>query len=309
MCGSPCHSSHPACLAVIPVTTRLGDMPDTMANSPVRTASHPDASSGLRPDRFDRDGQDQLVDVHDLQATLPGIRRLRAWAHDALGTRPGESAVDIGSGTGSEVLTFAGRVGPTGTAVGVEPDPHLLAAAERRAAQAGSTATFVTGDAYGLPFASDTFDVALCERVFQHLTAPARAAGEIARVLRPGGRVVVMDSDWGTAVVHPGDRHVVHEVVETMIARTTNPFAGRRLAGQLARAGLVVDDIGSHALVQDSSVGPGALVARVAEMAVARGSITEPQRARLIADLEAGASDGDIHLSVTIFAVLAHKPF
>lgn len=283
-------------------------MPDTMANSSVRTASQPDAGAGLRPDRFDRDGQDQLVDVNDLQAALPGIRRLRAWAHDALATRPGESAVDIGSGTGSEVLTFADRVGPTGTALGVEPDPELLFAAERRAAQVGSGATFVSGDAYGLPVGSESFDVALCERVFQHLTAPARAAGEIARVLRPGGRVVVMDSDWGTAIVHPGDRHVVHEVIETMIAGTTNPFAGRRLAGQLTAAGLVVDDIASHALIQDGGIGAGALVARVADRAVARGSISKAQRAQLLADLEAGAASGDIHLSVTIFAVLAHKP-
>ncbi|MBL1073465.1 methyltransferase domain-containing protein [Nocardia sp. 2] len=268
----------------------------------------PGIESGSRPDRFDRDGQDQLVDVHDLQAALPGIRRLRTWAHDALATQPGEYAVDIGSGTGSEVLTFAGLVGPTGDAVGVEPDPHLLASAQRRAEQAGSTARFVSGDAYGLPFGTDTFDVALCERVFQHLTAPARAAGEIARVLKPGGRVVVMDSDWGTAIVHPGDRHVVHEVIDTMIAGTTNPFAGRRLAGQLTKAGLVVDDIGSHALIQDGSVGAGALVARIADMAVARGSITERQREQLLIDLEDGARSGDIHLSVTIFAVLAHKP-
>ncbi|MFC9994707.1 methyltransferase domain-containing protein [Nocardia sp. NPDC127526] len=283
-------------------------MPDTMAISSVGTAPHPGAGSGLRPDRFDRDGQDQLVDVQDLQAALPGIKRLRNWAHEALALQPGESAVDIGSGSGSEVMAFAELVGPTGTAMGVEPDPHLLAAAERRAAQAGSTAKFVTGDAYGLPFGSDSFDAALCERVFQHLTAPARAVGEIARVLKPGGRVVLTDSDWGTAIVHPGDRSVVHEVIETMIAGTTNPFAGRKLAGQLTAAGLVVDDIGSHALIQDGSVGAGALVARIADRAVARHAITEKQRDQLLADLEAGARTGDIHLSVTIFAVLAHKP-
>ncbi|MGX1811602.1 methyltransferase domain-containing protein [Nocardia sp. NPDC055321] len=278
-----------------------------MAVSTAGAAPHDGGGSGLRPDRFDREGQDQLVDVHDLQAALPGIRRLRNWAHDALAARAGESAVDIGSGTGSEVIRFAEAVGATGTAVGVEPDPQLLTAAERRAAQSGSTATFVSGDAYGLPFGSDSFDVALCERVFQHLTSPARAVGEIARVLKPGGRVVVMDSDWGTAIVHPGDRQVVGKVIETMIAGTTNPFAGRRLAGQLSAAGLVVDDIGSHALIQDGGIGAGALVARIADMSVARGSITQEQRDQLIADLEAGAKSGDIHLSVTIFAVLAHK--
>ncbi|MBH0779088.1 methyltransferase domain-containing protein [Nocardia sp. NEAU-351] len=261
-----------------------------------------------RPDRFDSAGQDQLVDVRDLNAALPGIRGLRAWAHHALALRSGESAVDIGSGTGSEVLNFAETVGPTGSAVGVEPDPNLLASAERRAAEADSAAKFHSGDAYGIPFGANTFDALLCERVFQHLTAPARAANEIARVLRPGGRAVVVDVDWGTAIMHPGDLTVVHQIIETLAAATTNPRSGRRIPGLLTKAGLVVDDIGSHALVQDRGVGAGALVTRISAMAVARGAITEAQRDKLLADLGRGAETGDIHLSVTMFAVLAHKP-
>ncbi|RJO77993.1 methyltransferase domain-containing protein [Nocardia panacis] len=268
----------------------------------------PQTTYGLRPDRFDSAGQDQLVDVRDLQAALPGIRRLRTWAHEALALRPGESAVDIGSGTGSEVIAFADAVGPTGSAVGVEPDPNLLASAERRATQLDSTARFHTGDAYGLPFGPESFDAALCERVFQHLTAPARAANEIARVLRPGGRAVVVDVDWGTAIVHPGDRSVVREVIDTLITATTNPFSGRRLPGLLTAAGLVVDDIGSHALVQNHGAGAGSLVTRIADLAVARGAVSATQRDHLLAELARGAATGDIHLSVTMFAVLAHKP-
>lgn len=265
-------------------------------------------SYGLRPDRFDSAGQDQLVDVRDLQAALPGIQRLRTWAHQALAVRPGERAVDIGSGTGSEVFAFARAVGPTGEAVGVEPDPNLLAAAERRAGEQGVSAKFHSGDAYGIPFGGDYFDAALSERVFQHLTAPARAASEIARVLRPGGRTVVMDVDWDTAIIHPGDRRVVRQVVETLISATTNPLSGRRLPGLLTQAGLVIDEIGSHALIQDRAVGPGSLVDRISAMAVARGAISEKKRDELLAGLERGARTGDIHLSVTMFAVLAHKP-
>ncbi|MFC4124188.1 methyltransferase domain-containing protein [Nocardia rhizosphaerae] len=260
-----------------------------------------------RPARFDQAGKDQLIDAHDLEVTQPGMRRLRAWSHEVLGLRPGERALDVGSGTGSEVFVFADAVGPTGAAVGVEPDPELLASAQRRATERGSSASFTSGDAYGLPFGNDAFDAVLCERVFQHLTAPARAAAEIARVLRPGGRAVVVDSDWATSIVHPGDRRVAGAVIDTLISSTTNPLAGRAIAGQLSAAGLVVDEVGSHALVQDSSVGAGALVSRIADLAVLRGVITAAERDRLIADLRAGAERGDIHVSVTMFAVLAHK--
>ncbi|MFE3542278.1 methyltransferase domain-containing protein [Nocardia sp. NPDC059177] len=260
-----------------------------------------------RPDRFDQAGKDQLIDAHDLEVTQPGMRSLRAWSHDALALRPGERALDIGSGTGSEVFAFADAVGPTGVAVGVEPDPQLLASAERRATEYASNASFASGDAYGLPFGHDSFDAVLCERAFQHLTAPARAAAEIARVLRPGGRAVVVDSDWATAIVHPGDPRVVRSVIDTLISSTTNPHSGRRLSGLLSGAGLVVDEVGSQALVQDPTVGAGALVSRIADLAVLRGTITAADRDQLVADLQAGADRGDIHISVTLFGVLAHK--
>jgi len=269
---------------------------------------HSPTLPSLRPDRFDSAGQNQLVDIRDLQALLPGLERLRQWAHDALALRAGESALDIGSGTGSEVIAFADAVGSAGTALGVEPDPHLLASSQRRAKEAGSPAQFVPGDAYGLPFGADIFDAVLCERAFQHLTAPQRAATEIARVLRPGGRAVVVDADWGTALIHPGDHAVVRSVIDTLITNTTNPFSGRRIPGLLSKAGLVVDEVGSHALVQERTVGAGTLVAKIATLAAARGAITAAQREQLLAELDAGAASGDIHLSVTMFAVLAHKP-
>ncbi|MGW6122871.1 methyltransferase domain-containing protein [Nocardia sp. NPDC055165] len=261
-----------------------------------------------RPARFDRAARDQLIDAHDLEVTQPGMRALGAWSHTALALRPGESALDIGSGTGSEVFTFAEEVGPHGTAIGVEPDPHLLASAQRRAIESGSSASFVSGDAYGLPFGTDTFDAVLCERVFQHLTAPARAAAEIARVLRPGGRAVVVDCDWATAIVHPGSPQVVSAVIDTLISSTTNPLSGRRLPGLLSGTGLVVEEIGSHALVQDRTVGAGALVRRIADLAALRGAITASDRDQLLADLQAGADRGDIHISVTLFGTLVTKP-
>jgi hypothetical protein len=69
-----------------------------------------------------------------------------------------------------------------------------------------------------------------------------------------------------------------------------------------------VESTGSQALIQDRSVGAGALVSRVSAMAVARRVITEAERDKLLADLARGAAAGDIHLSVTMFAVHVRKP-
>jgi ubiquinone/menaquinone biosynthesis C-methylase UbiE len=137
--------------------------------------------------------------------------------------RPGERAVDVGAGTGEETHALAAGVGPSGLAIGLEPNPGLRAVAAQRAARAGSAARFVAGDVYTLPFDDRTVDLIRCERVFQHLDQPDRAAAEIARVLRPGGRAMVSDSDWGTMVLRPGAETAVETVRRFWLGRFPNP--------------------------------------------------------------------------------------
>ncbi|WP_083864931.1 methyltransferase domain-containing protein [Nocardia brevicatena] len=246
-----------------------------------------------------------LVGVLDLQAQLASIQRMRRWGHDALAVGSGERALDVGSGTGSEVLEFAARVGARGEAVGVDPNPAMLAVARERAEEAGASARFVEGTAYRLPFPDDSFDAVRCERVFQHLDDPAAATAEIARVLRPGGRVLLVDSDWRTSIIHPGDPEVLDRLTTAMLSETPNPTSGRRLRGLLTAAGFVIDDMGSEAVIWDESIAR-VMAAEMGERAVARGVLTEGERAELTADLDAGIASGDFHVSVTMFAVLAH---
>jgi len=249
---------------------------------------------------------EQLALVLDRQATAPGVQRLRAWAREALRPLPGERVVDVGSGTGDELQALGTLVGPSGSAVGVEPNPGLRAEASRRAGESGSAARFVAGDAYALPFDESTVDVMRCERVFQHLDHPERAAAEIARVLRPGGRVALIDSDWGTAIMHPGDPAVIDAMARFLLDRYPNPYSGRRLAGQLSAAGLEITDRGSQALIQTPE-SFDAMMRTMTTLAVTAGAISEAQRDQLHADLEDGASRGDFHFSATMFGVLATK--
>jgi SAM-dependent methyltransferase len=249
----------------------------------------------------------QLAAVLDRLDEFPGVQRLRAWARDVLRLLPGEGVVDVGSGTGEELQALAILVGRAGSAIGIEPNPGLRAEATRRAEESGSTARFVDGEAYALPLESSTVDAIRCERVFQHLEHPERAAGELARALRPGGRALVIDTDWGTSILHPGDPEVLAALSGFLPGRFPNPFAGRRLPGHLAAAGLEVEDSGSQALMQE----PSAISEMLGPMlgpAVAAGAITDAQRAQLEHDLRAGAGRGDFHFSVTMFAYLAVKP-
>ncbi|MGW4090151.1 methyltransferase domain-containing protein [Nocardia sp. NPDC004750] len=262
----------------------------------------PDASRSTTDD----DPMAALVGMLDLQAALPGIRRMRAWGHEALAVQSGERVLDIGAGTGTEVIELSDRVGPDGDAVGVDPNPAMLAIARGRAETADSRARFVEGTAYNLPFPDGYFDAVRCERVYQHLDDPAAATGEVARVLRPGGRVLLIDTDWHTVIAHPGDPDVLARLSKAMLATTPNPASGRRLRGLLTAAGFTIDDMGSEAVIWNPDTALPLYIQMIASASQV-GAISEQEGRDLLAAMEAGVARGDYHLSVTMFAVLAHR--
>lgn len=148
-----------------------------------------------------------------------------------------------------------------------------------------------------------------CERVWQHLANPAAAAGEIARVLRPGGRAAVLDSDWGTMLVEPGDADVVRRVCEAFWDASPNPFSGRRLRALLRGAGLEVDmDVGSSAAVMpDEMARNGGMTLQGIRRAVRAGTVTEPEATTYLTGLREAVGHGTAFMSVTMFAVVARR--
>jgi len=263
---------------------------------------------GLTPTSFHKENipDDPAADlagqvfVLDMQEQLPGVVRLRDWTLAALAPAVGEVAVDVGCGTGAEVRRMAAAVGATGRAVGVEPHAGLRAEARDRAVATGSTAEFVDGDALTLPFEDGSVHVIRCERVFQHLPDPDGAVAEMARVLAPGGRVAITDSDWGSSVLSVGDPDVVRRLNEVFWRQMHNAFAGRHLRAQLTRAGLVVDaDIGSTAVIlPDEMLADPQLLRMNAEAAVDEGALTA----------EEAAARGEAFFAVTMFSVVGRRP-
>jgi len=106
----------------------------------------------------------------------------------------GETVLDLGSGGGIDVILSAKRVGPTGLAYGLDMTDEMLALARRNAADAGTrNAVFLKGVIEEIPLPADSVDVVISNCVINLSTDKARVLTEIARVLRPGGRVGVSD--------------------------------------------------------------------------------------------------------------------
>lgn len=265
--------------------------------------------SAFRPDTVADDAVARMVTVLDAQDAAPAIERLRAWMLAAGDVRRGEVCVDLGSGTGTMTRRLASLTGPDGRAIGVEPNPGLRQVAEGRAEGAGSSAEFRPGLATELPFEDGSVDVLWCERVLQHVPEPQAAVDEIARVLRPGGRALLLDSDHDTRVQSDVDPDVARAITRAFMGQVANPMAARHLLRQAITAGLAVDpDIGSSALVFGPEQLAGSdLFTMAAEQAVADGLVTREQADDAMAAMDEAAREGWAFAAVTVFGFVCRK--
>ena len=108
--------------------------------------------------------------------------------------REGDVVLDLGSGGGIDVILSAKRVGPTGTAYGVDMTDEMLALAHRNAVEAGvRNVHFLKGVIEDVPLPADSVDVVISNCVINLSTDKAAVLTEMARVLKPGGRIGVSD--------------------------------------------------------------------------------------------------------------------
>ena len=109
--------------------------------------------------------------------------------------QPGESVLDVGCGTGTLAIVARQRVGETGRVSGIDPSPQMIARASRKAERAGLAIDFQVGVIEQPSFPDQSFDVVLSTFMMHHLPDDLKRRGlrEIARVLKSGGRLLVLD--------------------------------------------------------------------------------------------------------------------
>jgi arsenite methyltransferase len=121
----------------------------------------------------------------------------------------GERVLDLGSGAGTDSLVAAQMVGEDGRVTGIDMTPEMLAKARAAAAEMGATSVeFVEGEVERLPFADASFDVVISNGVIDLIPDKDAVFSEIARVLRPGGRLQVADVTIQNPVSEEGRRKI-----------------------------------------------------------------------------------------------------
>lgn len=123
-----------------------------------------------------------------------GIHHLwRAATVRASEAQPGMKVLDCATGTGDLALEFKKAVGTSGTVIGTDFNADMIRSAPEKARRRGLEVHFAVADAMDLGYGDHTFDVASMSFGIRNVDDPARALSEMARVVRPGGRVVVLE--------------------------------------------------------------------------------------------------------------------
>lgn len=183
-------------------------------------------------DQFDEQASRRLESIY----LTPDIVAQRAQVMALLQPQPGERTLDIGCGPGLTTQALAEAVGDTGQVLGVDIAAPMLSIARRRCAGL-SQVGFELCDVNALPCADASVDRALASQVYEYVEPIDAALRELARVLKPGGRALLVDTDWESAVWASHDDARMRRVLESWNEHIPHPQLPRTLKRRMEQAG------------------------------------------------------------------------
>ncbi len=166
-----------------------------------------------------------------LKRRLSSSARKKQLTYTAMHLQPDQHVLDVGCGPGVDTIALAEFIGASGSVDGVDANPAMVAAAEHRASAAGvhDRVQHRVADALVLPFDANTFDAVRAERLFQHLSDPRAALAELLRVTRPGGWIVVLDTDYSSFTVDSDQTDLERRLALAAAQSVRSGYAARKL--------------------------------------------------------------------------------
>src|SRR5215203_148263 len=228
---------------------------------------------------------------------------------ERLALRSGESVIDIGCGPGFLCDEMAEAVGENGRVLGVDISDDLLTVARERNAR--SRLTYEHGDAERLDQPEASFDVAVSVQTLEFLNDPDRAIAEMFRVLKPGGRALILNTDWDRVAWYASDPDRMARVRRAWEAHCAHPRLPQTLVTRLRRAGFTIAALSTFPIV-NTRLEPGTyshgLLELMRDFLQAQGTVEALELAAWATDLDALTAKGSYFFSTTRCFFAVNKP-
>jgi len=246
----------------------------------------------------------------DRQYAAPALVEQRRRTLEALALQPGETVLDVGCGPGYLALEMAKQVGSSGRVIAIDTSEPMLDIARSRCAGLKQVELSLA-NAAALPCENASIDVAAAVQVYLFTADLDAVVRELARVLRPGGRAVIVDTDWDSVVWHSSDPARMRRMLEVWTQRYVNARVARLFPGCLRRAGLTIEHAGAIPLVElapDDVSYSGSQASELARFVTGKGGIAEEEAQAWERDLRSLAEQGAYFFSLNRYLFLARKP-
>jgi len=254
---------------------------------------------------YDDEATQQLLALY----VTPDVVAQRKDFLRALGLRPGERVLDVGSGPGFLANEIAQAVGNSGIVCGVDISEPLLEVARSRGEDKYGI-EFRYGDATQLPYQDKEFDSVVSTQVLEYILDVDAALSEFHRVVRPGGRVGLLDTDWDSIVWHSHDRQGMNRILTAWEEHAADPFLPRTIARRLRSAGFQVEVqriIPLYNTEFDENTYSNRIIDLIVPFVVGRGGITRHDAERWARELRSRGQNGEYFFSLNRYFFLATK--
>ncbi len=254
---------------------------------------------------YDDEATQQLIAVY----ITPDIVAQRKEFLSSFELKAGERVLDVGSGPGFLATALAEAVGSSGSVCGVDISEPFLKIARSLAGE-NSNIEYLQGDATHLPCQDEEFDLVVSTQVLEYLPDVNAALSEFHRVLKKGGRVALLDTDWDSIVWHFSDRQPMNRILMAWEAHAPDPFLPRTLASKLNRSGFQVEEQKIIPLFNseyDPDTYSNRMIDLIASFVVGRGGITQKEAKVWAQEVRSCGESGEYFFSLNRYFFLATK--
>jgi len=262
--------------------------------------------AGVKPKSFDAAASARVDQMYQ----NPDIVAQRVFVRQKLALQAGETVLDVGAGPGLLALEMADEIGPNGKVIALDPSADMRAIAEQRCS-AVPWISVVDGDAVALPVAESSLDALVATQVYEYVPDIDAAIMDAYRALKPGGRLLALDTDWNSAVMNTSEPGRMQTILTAWRSHFVHPDLPGRLPKLLQDAGFVLGYAGGTPVVNtslESGIYATDMVHTIAKFAERRGNVAAELCQEWLGEQQEYAAKGDFFFSITRFVFVAIKP-